>query len=626
MRDAPAGRAAVEPPVPDRQPAGDADPVRTLLSRLALPGLVVVTGAPGAGRSTALRAIAESFPGVVSAGGGLAILRTVPALALSRAVRARLPVEDAALTAEAVRSRVRGGLLVVDDVQWADPLTLATLPALAAHCRVLVALRTPHRLPEAAVRALRDAAAEWVALPPLSPTQATELARRTAPGLGPAGVAEVVARAGGVPLAVEALARHAVTHPESVSAPPQSDTRGEAGTVAHAVAEALADLTRPARTAMAALGMLRRPAGRGLLGPGVDELTEAGLVTTEDDPAGGAPLLAAVSPYVAEVAAGLLTADERAGLHRRLADLVPDAEAARHLAAAGDDEPAYRRALAAAAAADTAGERADLLLLACGLPGAEPRPVVRRDAAAAALEVGRPRAALRALGDAEDPDTAVLRGEALLQLGDAAGAVAAVTVVPDAAGADVVAARDRVLLLGALSTDTDRAVELAAAAIGRHGATPEHTGLRAALAAVDAARRAPAWERALATATAAAGTAGDALAARWSAWLLVETLAADGRLAEAADNARLAADACAADLAYSWQTRFVAAELWCTALRGEQLDDVVRRAVGLVDRTLPAVAHGYATAAASLAEADGGLLASARARLAARPARAAASV
>jgi DNA-binding CsgD family transcriptional regulator len=51
------------------------------------------------------------------------------------------------------------------------------------------------------------------------------------------------------------------------------------------------------------------------------------------------------------------------------------------------------------------------------------------------------------------------------------------------------------------------------------------------------------------------------------------------------------------------------------ALRGDDIDAVVRRAGDLTDRTLPALARGYAAAAASLAEADGGLLASARARL-----------
>jgi DNA-binding CsgD family transcriptional regulator len=89
--------------------------------------------------------------------------------------------------------------------------------------------------------------------------------------------------------------------------------------------------------------------------------------------------------------------------------------------------------------------------------------------------------------------------------------------------------------------------------------------------------------------------------------------------------------ACAADLAYSWQARFLAAALWCVALRGDPagtpVDDVVRRAADLTDRTVPALARAYAVAAASLVEADGGLLAPARARLAAAtPAPAAAAL
>ena len=612
MPDVPGGRADTEPSTGGRTPP--ASLVQHLAARLRQPGLIVLTGAPGSGRSSTLRDIVDSFPGTAFTGGGLAILRTVPGLALSRAVRARLPVDDQALTTEAVRSRVRGGLLVIDDLQWVDPLSLSVLPALAQHCRVVVALRTPHRLPTGPVTELRETAAHWAALPPLTPQQATALAWRSAPGLGPAGIAEVVARAGGVPLAVEALARHALAHPEALAAAPQAD--GEAGpaTVAHAVADALADLTRPARTAMAALGMLRRPAPRALLGAGVDELSAAGLLAAPTDDG----QVAALSPYVAEIAAGLLNDTERAALHRRLAELVPDAEAARHLAAAGDNHAAYQRALAAAEQVDTTGQRADLLLLACELSGVEPPPATRSSAAAAALTAGRPRAALRALAEDADSHSAVLRGEALLQLGDAAAAAAAVTPIPAAAGPDLVAGRDRVRLLAALTTDLPQAAELSEELTTRHGPTPTHTGLRAALAAAHASTRTAGWERTLATAAAAAGAAGDTLAARWSAWLLVETLAADSRLTEAGDNARLAADACAADLAYSWQTRFLAAELWCTALRGDQLDDVVRRAVNLVDRALPAVAHGYATAAASLAEADGGLLASARARLAAR--------
>src|SRR6185369_4883296 len=192
---------------------------------------------------------------------------------------------------------------------------------------------------------------------------------------------------------------------------------------------------------------------------------------------------------------------------------------------------------------------------------------------------------------------------------------AAVDQVPDDAAADVLGARDRIRLLTLLATDPAAAPARVEELLKVHGDPPPHAGLRAAVAAVRAASRQPSWEYGLATAASAAGQAGDALAARWSAWLLVETLAADGRLAEASTAAGAAASACAGDLAYSWQTRFIAAQLWCDALRGEEIDEVVRRAGDLTDRTLPALARGYAVAAASLAEADGGLLASARGRL-----------
>ncbi|HEV7709933.1 MAG TPA: LuxR C-terminal-related transcriptional regulator [Asanoa sp.] len=802
------------------EPAGTApdDAVAQARALLASPGLVVLTGAPGAGRSTALRDLATAFRGPVFAGGGLAMLQDVPALALSRAVRVRLPAHDVALLAEAVRSRVRSGLLVVDDLQWADPATIAAVAALGTHTRVVVALRTPHRLPAEAVSALRGASSGWLALPPLSAQAAADLARRVAPALGDAAVADVVHRAGGIPLAVTALARHAG------SGRPAAADRGpdvtdafpalvaadvpEVDQVAYAVAEALADLTRPARTAMAALGLLGRPASPALLGAGVDELRAAGLVVSvpaggglaaelevaapsgghvvpagdleramdrsdpagggqgrggsagdlepamgRSDPAGGgqvrsgstvrlersgdstpeagragaavppggaaafdsgpsrsdapeaapggdkvappavpggsgavfdrggssgagvgggrvvsapgaqaavldrrgggvadgaingAPiarggpradsgssgvdLVAPASPYLAEVAAGMLDAGARSALHRRLAELTPDREAARHLAAAGDHTAAAARAVAAAGRATTAGERAELLLLACDLPGARPAEATRVAAAEAALEAGRPRAAVRALaaGGPLGVDAAVLRAESLLQLGDLAGARAAAAPVPDDAPESVRAGRDRVLLLARLATDPAGAL----AAAARLGDPPAHAGLRAAVAAVRAAGRVPGWEYGLASAAEAAAAAGDPLATRWSAWLLVETLAADGRLTEAAATAERAAVACAADLAYSWQARFLAAALWCVALRGDPagtpIDDVVRRAADLTDRTVPALARAYAVAAASLVEADGGLLAPARARLAAAtPAPAAAAL
>ena len=627
------------------------------------PGLVVVTGPPGCGRSTTLRELTVEVTGPVYAGGGLAMLQTVPALALSRAVRARLPADDVHLLAEAVRSRVRGGLLVLDDLQYADPATLAALPLLAAHCRVLVALRTPNRVPAAILEALHEVATAWVRVPPLERQAALELARRSGGHLDEATLAAVADRAGGNPLAITALARHAAA--AKPAAGPGIDQ------VAYAIAAALADLPRPARTALAALGLLGRPAPAGLLGPGADDLLAAGLVAPVPAP-GGAPggpsavahavpaeaVLLPVSTYVAETAAGLLDAPARVELHTRLADLTPPAEAARHLAAAGDLAGAHRRALVAADQT-SGGDRAALLLFACELD----TPIdarVRIAAADAALTAGRPTAAARVLATREPlgPEADVLRGEALLQAGDAAGARAAVRSLPDAATGPVLAGRDRVLLLAELATDPAAAQDLAGKITARHPRPAP--GVTAALAAVQAHFRVPGWDQALA----AAARSGDPLISRWSAWLLVEELAAAGRLAESADAALAAARDSATDLAYGWQTRFTAAADWALALHGhldadfaaarpdggepvassaasptgpepgrhaaaapagEGTDGVLRRAINLTDRALPDEARGYAIAAVALIEADTGLLAAARAHLDAAPAHPAAA-
>jgi DNA-binding CsgD family transcriptional regulator len=630
--------------------AGSEDWLDEAAALLHRPGLIVLTGPPGCGRSTALRRLTAAVPGPVHAGGGLAMLSTVPALALSRAVRARLPAHDVHLLAEAVRSRVRAGLLALDDLHHADPATLQALPHLAAHCRVVVTLRTPHRLPADAEAALRDAATAWLAVPPLDRAAALALARRTATQLGDATLAAVADRAGGNPLAITALARQAAAG----RAPGPQDI----DQVAYAIATALADLPRPARTALAALGLLGRPAPAALLGPGAADLQAAGLVSA--DPGGA---LLPVSTYLAETAAGLLDPPARVELHARLAELTPPAEAARHLAAAGDPAGALRQALAAADQA-TGGDRAALLLFACDLDTPiDPR--VRIAAADAALAAGRPRAAARVLTVGNPPDPSpgsspgpspspsfgsslgleadVLRGEALLQAGEPVAARAAVRAVPDAAPAPVVAARDRVLLLAELAADPAAAQDLADKLAARHPHPP--AGVAAALAAVQAWHRTPGWDRALA---AAAVPGGDPLIARWSAWLLVEQLAVDGRLAESATAALDAAAACAADLAYGWQTRFAAAADWALALRGAGLglpatappgrspsapadpgadvlpawdgaEGVLRRAANLTDRALPDEARGYATAATALIEADTGLLGAARAHLATAP-------
>ncbi|TQS46705.1 LuxR C-terminal-related transcriptional regulator [Cryptosporangium phraense] len=777
-----------------------------VIDRLRRPGLVVLAGGPGTGRTTALRSLASSFRGPVFTGGGLATLRHLPGMALARAVRARLPERDAPLAAEAVRARVGEGLLVVDDVHHADPLSLAVLPLLADVCRVLVAIRTPGGLPPGAEEALRSAASRWTVLTGLDAGPARDLARSVAPALDARALDAVLDRAGGNPLAIRALAMRAVSSgPESDDPPPSAAEDSAAGALDRAVAAAVADLPRPARTALAALGLLGRPASPLLLGPGVPELVDAGWVTVDGEVVTPSPR------YLAEVAAAVLPSAERSGLHRRLADLLSGLESARHSQAGGDPVGAYRSALAAARSAPTVGDRAAALLLAAdaameaGATGADGvRPgeapaervggrvrslgALRLEAAEAALAAGDLAGCHRVLGHAPSGDgyapfgdgyapsgdgyapdgdgaaargtaggaaaggvaargaaggaaaggvaargtaggvaargaaggvaargaaggvavggaaggvaargaaggvaagggaaggvaggagwggagggwvsagdrvrAAVLRAEALLQGGDAAGAVAAARaaaapgiaapgvaapgVAAEGVAAEGVAAEGvaagwgasgwvaadgapdvlraehvRVTLLAELAIDPDRAGEWAGGwAGGWAGAVPAELAgfpaVRVALAAVGARERRDGWVDSLTAAAGAALADGRPVDAWWSGWLLTENLLADGRVTEAHAVAGQYRAACAGQLAYSWETRFAAAELWCGALLGADLDAVVRGAVDLLDRTLPAQARSYALAAAALALADTGALAPARARL-----------
>lgn len=576
------------------------------------PSLVVITGAPGVGRTTLLTTLASAAGGVVLTGGGLASLRHVPGVALSRAIRARLPEADLDLAVEAVRARVKDGLLVLDDLQWADSVTLSVLPRLAQHVRVLVALRTPNNLPVDVVAALRAAAHTWVAVPPLTEAAAAALAERTVPELSAGAVAAVVERAGGMPLAVQVLARRALRTGGDLTglgrgAPARADD------LERAIGEAVAQLRRPARTAIAALGLLGRPEQARRLGPGVAELVEAGLVTVDGD------VVAPVAPCVAEIAAGVLPAADRIALHGRLAQFCPPAEAARHFAAAGQPKQAYEQALAAATQARTDGERCASLLLAAGLRDIDVPTRVRLDAVAAALSVGRYHAAVRVLdsfdGGQHGAAHQVLRAEALLQAGDPAGALAATAGVADGLDDDQLAELDRIRILAAVGTGEQAAVDAAVATAQSRASGVRKASVVAALAIAAATERTDGWQTELTAAAMACEAAGRTSDERWCRWVLAETLASDGDTGHAGPAAAAGATRCAADGAYSWETRFVALGLWVSALRGAGLDEVVRRAADMLDRSLPGRARAYALAAGCLAAADSGALGLARGRL-----------
>ncbi|MEV3936196.1 LuxR C-terminal-related transcriptional regulator [Glycomyces sp. NPDC049804] len=568
--------------VPAEPGRGDRDAaLHAMAAALAGPGLVVVTGPPGIGRTRLLDRLAQASKRPVHAGGGLAMLSGAPALALERATRARMPADDLPLLAEAVYSRTRGGLLVIDDLQWCDAATLAVLPVLAERLPVAAALRTPNRLSEAALERLL-AAATVIPVPDLTDAEAARLVAEAAPALPPARAAALTVRAGGNPLALTALAKRAA-HLDAGEDDLDLDNPGDP---AAAAAAAIADLPRAGRTALAALGLLGRPAHPSLLGEGAAILHEAGLAVPD-----GVHLRAA-SPWMAEVAAGILERDARISMHEHLADATLGVESARHAHAAGLAGRALATALEAAEHAGPQA-KAEALLLA-----AELDPAHAVAAARAALAAGRTRAALAVLDRAGGgPETALARAWALLALGETARARAALADAP--AGPET----DQLRLLTAPPSEKD----LLAAELRDAHPDLAHPGLAAALAGDD--------PDALAFAEALARDAGDTTTAFWCAWSRVIALADAARLVEAEAVAHEAADRAGAAGAYSWQTRFLAAAAWCLVLSGTGLDNVIAAAQSLADHALPAVADTLIDAAIALAEADTGALGAARNRI-----------
>lgn len=556
------------------------DALRAMAGALAGPGLVVVTGPPGVGRTRLLERLARASKRPVHSGGGLATLSGAPALALERATRARMPADDLPLLAEAVYSRTRGGLLIIDDLQWCDAATLAVLPVLAKRLPVAAALRTPNRLGEEALERLL-AGATVIDVPALTDAEAIRLVAEAAPALAPTRVAALAARAGGNPLALTALAKRAA-HQDPVDL-----DLGEPGDPASAAAAAIADLPRAGRTALAALGLLGRPAHPSLLGEGATVLVEAGLAVAE-----GAHLRPA-SPWMAEIAAGILDAEARRSMHEHLAEATTGVESARHAHAAGLPVQALAAALEAAQGASPQ-TRAEALLLAAELDPAHTVPAAR-----AALEAGRTRAALSVLERApEGGEAALARSWALLAIGEPGQARTALAAAPGGPETDQLR-----LLCAPASERIALTVEITASY-----PVIDHAGLAAALAGDD--------PDALAIAEALARDAGDATTASWCAWSRVIALADAARLVEAEAVAHEAADRAGAAGAYSWQTRFLAAAAWCLVLSGTGLDNVIAAAQSLADHALPAVADTLIDAAIALAEADTGALGAARARLA----------
>jgi DNA-binding CsgD family transcriptional regulator len=112
-----------------------------------------------------------------------------------------------------VHGRGHGGLLVLEDLHDADPLSLAvveyladTLTASSIEVSVLVTLRPAPSAGHDVVEALtRRRSMQRTVLPPLEPAEMEQLVRSCSPELPAAAVRVVVERAGGVPFLAEEL-------------------------------------------------------------------------------------------------------------------------------------------------------------------------------------------------------------------------------------------------------------------------------------------------------------------------------------------------------------------------------------------------------------------------------------
>jgi DNA-binding CsgD family transcriptional regulator/tetratricopeptide (TPR) repeat protein len=159
---------------------------------------------------------------------------------------------------------------------------------------------------------------------------------------------------------------------------------------------------------MALLALAGRPLEPALLSAGARELVAAGLAVDDD----GA--IAIRHALLGETAVALLDAGRRRALHERLARTLDEpGEAARHFLGAGHRVEAHERALIAAEAAATPGERAAHLGIAAACADGEDADTLRLRAASALLESGRAEEALGLLETVEGADS-LTRAEAHL--------------------------------------------------------------------------------------------------------------------------------------------------------------------------------------------------------------------
>jgi DNA-binding CsgD family transcriptional regulator len=357
----------------------------------------VLVGEAGVGKTALVRAVAARADRVLREGGAFATLRATPYLALRRAVDRAISGDPATVAARLERA-IGPDLLFIDDAQWADDATLAAVALLAGRIALVAAVRSLDPGAAHALEVLVAAGAAVHDIRPLSGAAARELVRQRRPELPPRVVDDIVRRAAGNPLLLEEMA-----------------DGGEATPVlARVMTSRLDQLSPAARDAVELLAIAERPIPREQVAAAAEAL-DAGVVV---EAAAGLEIR---HQLVGDAVRSRLDDARRRGLHGRVADLaLDDAEAARHLAAAGRREDAAALALRGLRASTDPRERAALLLIAAEASAPAASAAHRLEAARGLDEVADWAGVMRALGALPSDAPAEVHVEAAALLAHAA--------------------------------------------------------------------------------------------------------------------------------------------------------------------------------------------------------------
>jgi DNA-binding CsgD family transcriptional regulator len=393
-----------------------------LEERLACNAPVALVGPAGVGKTVLIREAAARSGRVVFEGSGLSTLSWWPHLPLARALGRVPPEGDPATVASFVTGEVDGGILIVDDLQWADAATADALVLLAGRVALLMALRRGDPGTAARRDQVTGAGVELLDVPALSEGDAFALVQAHRPDLPDDAVRRVVERANGNPLMLEQLALG----------------NGSVERLRLGLAARLLEHAPAAREAVASVALLGRPVEPGLVGDERGELLEADLLVEREG------MIELRHELLGQAALSELDSSALRRLHSEIAGTLPDpGEAARHHQAAGESAAAHAKALVAAERSSRVDERATHLALAAACAEGEDADRLRLHAAEQLLEAADHRSALELAGDVDltrQPELAgrmaLLRGRALRLVGDRADSEAALAAgLADAAGA-----------------------------------------------------------------------------------------------------------------------------------------------------------------------------------------------